>query len=135
MGVGDPSTPGYAAKSVNTTRVPLEDVSFVPKIPSLPISWQDAQPFMKATEQFGVVSSLCDADYFSGPSNAVVNLVNINEDTVKPIWNVIGTIKGITEPNRTIIIGNHRDAWGYGAVDPSSGSAVMVKKKITKKKI
>ena len=25
-----------------------------------------------------------------------------------------------------MLVGNHRDAWGYGAADPSSGTAVMV---------
>ena len=28
--------------------------------------------------------------------------------------------------DRYIIIGNHRDAWGYGAIDPSSGTACLV---------
>ncbi len=26
---------------------------------------------------------------------------------------------------RYVIVGNHRDAWGFGAVDPSSGTAQM----------
>ena len=28
--------------------------------------------------------------------------------------------------DRLIIVGNHRDAWTYGAADPSSGTAVMM---------
>lgn len=28
--------------------------------------------------------------------------------------------------DRYVIIGNHRDAWGYGAMDPSSGTACMM---------
>ena len=28
--------------------------------------------------------------------------------------------------DRIVIVGNHRDAWAYGAADPSSGTAVMV---------
>lgn len=32
---------------------------------------------------------------------------------------------GSEEPDRYIIIDNHRDAWNYGASDPVSGSAVM----------
>lgn len=39
----------------------------------------------------------------------------------------MGKITGSEEPNRAVIIGNHRDAWSYGAMDPSSGSAVLVK--------
>ena len=129
---GDPLTPGYAATE-NATRLELEDSDAVPHIPSLPISWSDAKPLLKATENFGLRSEqdaqggLVGVNYFSGPSQAQVNLVNINEYKVSPIWNVIGRIEGSEEPNRAIIIGNHRDAWGYGAADPSSGSAVMVK--------
>lgn len=41
-----------------------------------------------------------------------------NEEHVGPVWNVIGTIPG-TLPigqDRPIILGNHRDAWVFGAV-------------------
>lgn len=114
---------------MNETRAPFEASSFIPRIPSLPISWEDAMPLLKATEGLGLSSEGACKTYFSGPSEALVQLVNINEYKAAPIWNVIGTIPGSEEPNRTVILGNHRDAWGYGAVDPSSGSAVMVNKK------
>ena len=42
------------------------------------------------------------------------------------VYNVIGTIYGTEEPDRWVLIGNHRDAWGFGAVDPSSGTATMM---------
>ena len=29
-------------------------------------------------------------------------------------------------PDRLVILGNHRDAWVYGAADPSSGTATMI---------
>lgn len=41
-------------------------------------------------------------------------------------YNVIGTIYGKEEPDRWVLIGNHRDAWGFGAVDASSGTASMM---------
>ena len=28
--------------------------------------------------------------------------------------------------SRYVMLGNHRDAWGFGAVDPSSGTAQMI---------
>ena len=40
--------------------------------------------------------------------------------------NVIGFIKGSEEPDRYVLMSNHRDAWGFGAVDPSSGTAQMM---------
>ena len=42
------------------------------------------------------------------------------------VYNVIGTIYGREEPDRWVMIGNHRDAWGFGAVDASSGTAAMM---------
>lgn len=65
-------------------------------------------------------------DYFSGPTLGEVELTNHIDNKITPIWNVIGRINGTEEPDRAIILGNHRDAWVYGAVDPSSGSAVLV---------
>ena len=31
-------------------------------------------------------------------------------------------IRGSTEPDRYVMIGNHRDAWTLGALDPNSGT-------------
>jgi N-acetylated-alpha-linked acidic dipeptidase len=39
---------------------------------------------------------------------------------------VIGKIKGADYPDDWVVIGNHRDAWVYGAVDPNSGTAAML---------
>ena len=51
-----------------------------------------------------------------------VNVPNTRQD----VYNVIGTIYGKEEPDRWVLIGNHRDAWGFGAVDASSGTAAMM---------
>ena len=39
---------------------------------------------------------------------------------------MIGKIKGSEYPDDWVVAGNHRDAWVYGAVDPSSGTAAML---------
>ena len=39
---------------------------------------------------------------------------------------MIGKIEGSQDPDAWVIVGNHRDAWVYGAVDPSSGTAAML---------
>ncbi|KAG2234469.1 hypothetical protein INT48_004848 [Thamnidium elegans] len=128
---GDPLTPGYAATE-NATRIKMEDSIGLPKIPSLPLSWEDALPLLKATQGLGVVGKddwiggLEEAGYYSGPTEGEVILVNHIENKVTPIWNVISRIEGTEEPNKAIILGNHRDAWVYGAVDPSSGSASLL---------
>jgi len=38
---------------------------------------------------------------------------------------VIGWIYGHVEPDKLVLLGNHRDAWVFGGVDPSSGTAVL----------
>lgn len=44
----------------------------------------------------------------------------------KIIYNVIGILDGSVEADRYVILGNHRDAWGYGAVDAGSGTTAML---------
>ncbi|KAG1057559.1 hypothetical protein G6F43_000608 [Rhizopus delemar] len=128
---GDPLTPGYPATE-NATRIDPDDSTGITKIPSLPLSWEDALPILKATQGLGVrgksdwVGGLEGVDYFSGPTEGEAVLVNHIENKITPIWNVIARIEGADEPDRAIVLGNHRDAWVYGAVDPSSGSASML---------
>jgi N-acetylated-alpha-linked acidic dipeptidase len=49
-----------------------------------------------------------------------------NDNLIQPVWTVIGRINGASSPDQWVLAGNHRDAWLYGGVDPSSGSAVMM---------
>lgn len=130
MLAGDPTTPGYASLE-NATRLFLNETDTVPHIPSLPISWADATPFLNATHQLGAQipqwqGGVPGVDYYSGPSQYRVRLVNKNDYQVKPVWNVIGRIDGTEEPDRVVLLGNHRDAWSFGGADPSSGSASLV---------
>ncbi len=61
-----------------------------------------------------------DFPYSIGPGPAVVHLKTEMNFTVTPIWNVIAKIPGDIEPDRMIILGNHRDAWVMGAVGKQS---------------
>ncbi|WMV55413.1 hypothetical protein MTR67_048798 [Solanum verrucosum] len=42
------------------------------------------------------------------------------------VHNVFAVIRGSQEPDRFVLLGNHRDAWTYGAVDPNSGTAALL---------
>ncbi|KAF1988278.1 Zn-dependent exopeptidase [Aulographum hederae CBS 113979] len=130
---GDPTTPGYASKEDS----PRADKSaVVPHIPSLPISYRDAQPFLAALDGHGTsgedvnrtgwVGAL-NATYSTGPSpDARISMSNIMRDAITPVWDAIGIING-TLQNEVIVVGNHRDAWSIGgAADPNSGSSVMI---------
>jgi N-acetylated-alpha-linked acidic dipeptidase len=51
--------------------------------------------------------------------------VSIDTKT-REIQTVIGRIRGAELPAEEVIVGNHRDAWVFGGVDPSSGSATLM---------
>lgn len=53
-------------------------------------------------------------------------LVFQGEMKMATIENVFAIIKGREESDRYVLLGNHRDAWTYGAVDPNSGSAALL---------
>ena len=58
-------------------------------------------------------------------ANSSVRVEVNNQLTSKSIFNVIGTVHGREEPDRYVLIGAHRDAWFFGAADPSSGTAAL----------
>jgi N-acetylated-alpha-linked acidic dipeptidase len=95
-------------------------------IPALPISYSAARPILEAlggpNAPNGWQGGL-PLPYHIGPGPAEVHFAIKMDYDVRPIWNVIATIKGEVEPDRWVMIGNHRDAWVYGAVDPGSGTA------------
>ena len=53
--------------------------------------------------------------------------VNVDMDTsIKPYTVVEARIRGSELPDEWVLVGNHRDAWVYGGVDPVSGTASMM---------
>lgn len=133
---GDPTTPGYPSKP-GCPRQPAN--ASTPTIPSLPISYLDAIPLLKALKSHGPKASSLGkswkdgglgykgVEYYVGPSpdDVALNLYNEQEYVITPLWNVIGVING-SIPNEVVILGNHRDAWiAGGAGDPNSGSAAL----------
>jgi hypothetical protein len=131
--VGDVLTPGWASTK-DAKRIPKEDNPGLVNIPSLPLSWGDAQHLLQAIQGFGQPcpeewkGGIPDVEYWSGNlSSPRVRLLNDQDEVEKqPIWNVMGGIKGVEQGEKAIIVGNHRDAWVYGASDPGSGTAVML---------
>lgn len=56
---------------------------------------------------------------------AIISLFKEDRKFCK-IRDIFGIIEGHEEPDRYVILGNHRDAWTYGAVDPNSGTAALL---------
>jgi N-acetylated-alpha-linked acidic dipeptidase len=130
---GDPETPGVASTLdlPDSARIAHPDGpgGSEPHIVSIPISYHDAAPILQALKGAGVPQSWQGAlpfHYHLGPGGASVHLVSQQDYQRRIIWDVIGKIEGSQEPDTWVIVGNHRDAWVYGAVDPNSGTAAML---------
>jgi N-acetylated-alpha-linked acidic dipeptidase len=61
-----------------------------------------------------------------GPGPVKVKMHLRQDYQYRTIWNVIGRVRGSETPDEWVVAGNHRDAWVYGAVDPSSGTTAML---------
>ncbi|XP_064110494.1 N-acetylated-alpha-linked acidic dipeptidase 2-like isoform X2 [Macrobrachium nipponense] len=134
-GLGDPLTPGWPSTR-DAYRLDEKDV-VLPKIPCQPIGYDDAREILKKlggpspsrrVEGMVLKKSVTTLgpqllDEFRDHS---IRLQSHNSLRITKSYNVIGTIKGEVEPDRYVLYGNHRDAWGYGSIDPSSGTAEML---------
>ena len=130
---GDPETPGVASTLDLPHSARLKNVTGPdgadPHIISIPLSYHDAAPILQALKGPGAPQGWQGAlpfRYHLGPDGVKVHLVSQQDYQRRIIWDVIGKIEGATDPDASVIVGNHRDAWVYGAVDPSSGTAAML---------
>ena len=125
---GDPLTPGWASVP-GARRIPADEATSLPKIISAPLSARDARVLLQAMggpEAPEAWQGGLGIAYKVGPGTTPVKLRVMADDKVRAIQTVIGTIRGTDRPDEQVILGNHRDAWQYGGVDPSSGSASMI---------
>ncbi len=128
---GDATTPGVASDPdlPMSKRIPPEQAASQPTIPSTPISWHDAEPILKSLTGPVVPKDWQGGlpfEYHTGPGGVRVHLLLKQDYAYRTIWDVIGTVEGTTYPDEWVVAGNHRDAWVFGAVDPSSGTAAML---------
>jgi N-acetylated-alpha-linked acidic dipeptidase len=126
---GDPETPGVASTPDLPDSARVSADGNQPRIISIPISYHDAEPMLRALAGPGVPQGWQGAlpfRYHLGPSGVKVHLVSQQDYQRRTIWDVIGRIKGTEYPDDWVVAGNHRDAWVYGAVDPNSGTAAML---------
>ena len=125
---GDPLTPGVGAVA-DASRLSIDESRTLTKIPVLPISYHDAQPFLSSLTGPVAPESWRGAlpiTYHLGPGPAKVRLqVEFNWDLTLA-QNVIAKLEGTERPRQWIIRGNHHDAWVNGAKDPVSGLVAMM---------
>ena len=126
---GDPLTPGYASVP-GAPRIPVEQAVSLPKIMGVPLSWGDAEPLLEHMD-----GPLAPADwqggikklkYRLGGAKVVAHLKVDMDQSIQPYYVTEARIRGAEQPDEWVILGNHRDAWAFGGVDPSSGTASML---------
>ncbi|XP_010247434.1 PREDICTED: probable glutamate carboxypeptidase 2 isoform X2 [Nelumbo nucifera] len=132
-GLGDPLTPGWAGVE-GGEKLGSEDGEVkkrFPKIPSMPISAENAETLLRSLEGARVPyewrsDALRSRVSRVGPGPTLVNFTYQEEKKMVTIRNIFTVIRGWEEPDRYVLLGNHRDAWTYGAVDPNSGTAALL---------
>jgi len=124
---GDPLTPGIAATAGAPRLAPAAAAS-LPRIPTLPVAARDAAdilahlggPRVPREWQGGLPLT-----YHLGPGPATVRMRLRMDEQQRDVWNVIAHLAG-QQDDEWVLAGNHHDAWAFGAVDPSSGTAVLL---------
>jgi hypothetical protein len=133
--VGDVLSPGFASTPEEKKRLSVEESPGLPGIPSIPIAWRDAQRLLQVLKGHGTkvpkewVGGVPEVkEWWTGDGGSPkVNLMNLLDEVERqPIYNVIGRIVGLEQPEKKIIVGNHRDSWCLGSADPGSGTAVFL---------
>ena len=111
----------------------------LPNIPVQPIGYDDAYKFLsrmkgdKAPADWqggitdkdgGLISYNLGPGFVDANEEMFMYIKNVEE--IKQTKDIIGYIEGSEEPDKYIILGNHRDAWVFGAIDPTSGTCVLM---------
>ena len=125
---GDPLTPGWASVPGAKRIAPSEAVS-LPKIMAVPLSWHDAKPLLENLDGPVAPDSWqggLPLKYRLGGKRVRVHLKVDMDTSIQPYYVTEARIRGSESPDEWIVLGNHRDAWAFGAVDPSSGTAAML---------
>jgi N-acetylated-alpha-linked acidic dipeptidase len=125
---GDPLTPGVGA-TADAKRLKMSEAPTIVKIPTIPISYADAQVFLAAMA--GPVApqpwrGALPITYHVGPGPAVAHLMVKSDWQLRPIYDVIAMMKGSTWPDQWVVRGNHHDGWVFGATDPLSGQVALL---------
>lgn len=124
---GDPLTPGWASVP-GAKRIPESEARSLPHIVALPLSWHDAKPLLE-----NMNGPTAPKDWQGGLpityrlTGAVQAHLKVQMDnSTQPYYVVEARIHGSQFPDDWVLLGNHHDAWEYGGVDPSSGTASMM---------
>ena len=127
---GDQSTPGWAS-TPDARRLPQDSIPG-PRIPVVPLGYRNAQTILQALAGPEVPQSWQGGlpfRYRIGQGEVVVRVAvwaERGERAYKTITNTVAVMRGTTWPDRWVLAGGHRDAWGPGAADNVSGVSTIL---------
>ncbi len=127
---GDPLTPGIGSVP-GAKRIDRAEAKVIMPVPTLPISWGDAEPLLASLSGRTVPATWRGGlpfTYKFGPAadGSKVHLQVVSNWDTKPVLDVIATMRGSEEPDTWIVRGNHYDGWVNGADDPVSGQSALL---------
>jgi N-acetylated-alpha-linked acidic dipeptidase len=125
-----PFTPAYTAHSGKPVkRLDPSEVAFH-TIPVVPLPYGSAKEILSRMTgepvPAGWQGGLPFTYRLTGPSDLTVRVRVEQPRTLTRVANVVGTIEGREFPDEWVIFGSHHDAWGFGATDPNSGTAMLL---------
>ena len=121
---GDP----LVADSPEEKRIAAADAPSLPHIPAIPISARDASAILVRLGRTRVPVGWQGGFPFAyqiGPGEAKLHLKVTMDQSQRPIYDVIAKLHGASD-NEWVMVGNHHDAWVYGAADPGSGTTATL---------
>lgn len=124
---GDPLRPGVVSPT-DAPRIAPSDATNLPHIPTMPINAQDAAVILSklgGQEAPHSWQGSLPFTYHLGAGDAEVHMKLVMDYEQRPVYDVIAKLHG-TSDDQWVMLGNHHDAWVYGAADPGSGTAAML---------
>lgn len=128
LGTGDPYTPGFP--SFNHTQFPPSESSGLPKILAQTITAEMARKIhlkmggKDAPANFSGTLPGVGTYTLGGETSVTVTVNNILVET--KIYNVFGVVKGFVDPDRYVVLGAQRDAFGPGFAKSTVGTSLLV---------
>ena len=123
---GDPTLPGEAPV-VGKKHLTWEQTDHA-DIPEMNVTQAVARALMTGLDGPVVPEGWHDGfemlEHIGG--NETVHLAVRMDRHLTRIYDVIGTMRGATESGDVVMMGSHRDAMAFGAIDPGSGTTVMM---------
>ena len=121
---GDPTAIGIPVPGAK--HKPFSDVK-VPPIPETPVTALVARQLLAAMNGPTVPPAWHPGFGMTVHTGGSIraHFVIQSKRFIGPMWDVIATMPGVNT-QQMVVVGGHRDAWTYGAVDPISGSVDML---------